>query len=333
MNVGIIYRKKPDMVLEVSEKDIARIQEAMPNDNVSFFRTYQELYDKGFKADILVGGHPGWNSNEGEITFDEYCDWAKTVRWNHVLFTGVEDVVDSPMLKKYNIILTNSGGVMAMPIADHIMTFILCYVRCIPEALSYQSKRIWKRPPTVDETCDKTLGVIGMGKIGTVLAARAKAFNMNVIGYKRTFEEIPNVDKLYTDSEGLDKLLSESDFVVLLLPYTKDTDKFIDSEKLAKMKRTAYFINNGRGDCVDDDALIHALRNGIIAGAALDAQSSEPFDPDSPLWGMENVIITAHYGGDSRRTFERGFTLFLENLPLFLSGKQLINTIDLDKKY
>ncbi len=333
MNIAVVYKKMPGMILDVTEKELQMVKDACPNDTVVFARTYQGLYDQGFKADIIIGGHPVEDVNEGEISFEEYISWAASVRWIHVLFAGVEGVANSPALADGSIRLTNSGGIHGIPISDHVMAFILCFMRCIPEALSNKANHIWARPQHADETYEKTLGIIGIGKIGTELAARAKAFHMRVLGYKHTPSVIPNVDEVLCGEDGLDKLLRESDFVVLLLPHTKETDNFMDAEKFAKMKPSAYFINNGRGKCVDDNALISALQDGQIAGAALDAHRSEPIAVDSPLWDMDNVILTAHYGGDTCRAMERATSIFIENYPRFIHGEPLRNVIDLDKKY
>ena len=178
----------------------------------------------------------------------------------------------------------------------------------------------------------RVLGILGLGAIGSALAARAAAFEMRVIGTKRTPAPVPHVAEVY-GPEGTDDVLRAADYAVILLPLTPDTRGLIDARRLRLMKRTAVLVNVGRGPVVQEAALIDALREGWIAGAALDVFEREPLPADSPLWGMENVVITPHVSGASPSYFDRVIPLFCENLRRYLAGAPLRNRVDPARGY
>ena len=334
MTICIFYKKYEGMILEIYDDDVTMVKEAFPEHEVYFASTYDDFIEKGIKADILLLTYYDASLYPNEATFEEYVEFSGNIKWIHYLFTGVDHLLASPVFAENDILLTNSSGVHALPISEQVLGFMLAFARAFPIAFVNKLENKWERPavPFPDELNGKTLGIIGLGKIGKEIVKRAKPFNMRILGYKRVPEEIEYVDKLYFGDE-LKTMLSESDYIVLLLPGTAETDKIIDAECFAAMKPSAYFINIGRGMCVDNDALISALRNGLIAGAAIDAYDPEPMPKDCPLWDMDNVIITAHIGGDCPKTLNRAIQVFVDNMPHYLDGTQMKNVVDQTKGY
>ena len=196
-----------------------------------------------------------------------------------------------------------------------------------------QEEKAWKRMNPA-ELYGATVGIISLGRIGSEIAKRAKAFGMRVIGTRRTAagEKAENVEQVYPISR-LNDLLAESDYVVLTLPSTAETKKLIGEAQLKAMKKSAFLINVARGDVVDEQALIAALRDGTIAGAALDVFDKEPLPADSAFWELPNVLISPHVAGYAEKGDDRMTDLFCDNLRLFLDGKPLVNIVDATKGY
>jgi phosphoglycerate dehydrogenase-like enzyme len=232
-----------------------------------------------------------------------------------------------PQVMEGRVSLTHSVGIHA-GLPDHIMGFVLAFSRRLHQAVRSQMARRWDRAGTVgEELAGKVMGVLGLGAIGRVLAARAAAFEMRVIGTKRSPEPIPYVERVLPP-EATDEVLREADYLVIILPLTPQTRGLIDARALGRMKRSAVLINVGRGQIVREDALIDALKRRTIAGAALDVFEREPLAADSPLYDMENVIMTPHVAGASHRYYDRAIPLFCENLRRYLDGRPLLNVVD-----
>jgi phosphoglycerate dehydrogenase-like enzyme len=197
-----------------------------------------------------------------------------------------------------------------------------------------QAERKWERygegsVEQVEELSGKTIGVVGLGKIGNEVAKKAKCLGMRVIATKRNADtpKPDYVDKLVYP-KNLKELLAESDFVVLTLPLTRETERMIGEAQLKSMKKTSYLINVARGRIVQENRLIQALKEGWIAGAGLDTFESEPLPKNSELWSMKNVVITPHVAGSTPYYLERLTDIFCENLDRFIHNKTLINVVD-----
>jgi phosphoglycerate dehydrogenase-like enzyme len=232
-----------------------------------------------------------------------------------------------------SVVLTSSAGNGGIPLAEHSMLLMLMLDRDVPRWLRAQSDRRWDRF-THGELAGRTLGIYGLGiyglgNSGIDLARKAQAFHMRVLGVRRTGQPAPYVDEVC----GLDRLLAESDFVVVTAPRTASTAGVFDRDAFARMKPTAYFICISRGGIADDDALLAALRSGQIAGAGLDAHGVEPLPPDSPFWSLPNVIVTPHNGATSDGTARRGREIVLGNLRRFVGGEALVNVVDKSAGY
>jgi len=268
-----------------------------------------ELDDRIAEADVLV---------ISGLWRNDLIERAKKLRYVQSIGAGT-DQFSRELLSARGIRLASARGVNARAVSEHAMALMLALTRRLPEARDNQAKRVWRDmigDPAIreDELGGKTMIVVGTGAIGGRLTRLAKAFDMRVIGLRRD----PalgkgDADSVHATSE-LKALLPEADFVVLTCPLTKETEKLIDGEALARMKRSAYLINVARGRCVDEAALQEALTAGQIAGAAIDVTVEEPLAPESPLWRMENVFITPHTAGETRRYEENVLDILQDNL-------------------
>jgi len=248
---------------------------------------------------------------------------ASNLQWYHTFSAGV----DSPFfidLMDRGVRLTNSTGATASPIAQTAILYMLALSRNARAWFEHQHNHEWQRHDLV-ELDGAHLAVIGMGPIGEEIARLGVALNMNVEGIRRTptgNEPCPT----FSFNE-LQNVLSRADWVAVALPLAEETRNLFNADTFALMKSGAHFINVGRGELVDEDALISALRNNHLAGAALDVFATEPLPEDSPLWDMKNVIITPHSSGASPKAGLRSEDFFVENLVKFLANEPLRNEI------
>ncbi len=252
---------------------------------------------------------------------------ARKLRWIQTPIAGLEHYM-FPALMESDVILTNMQGIYSDHIADHVMGYILCFARGFHIYLRRQFQRKWQGGVPVIHLADQTLGIIGLGGIGTEVARRGAASGMRVIAVDAVKKRKPRFVKALWGLDRLNKLLTESDFVVVCVPQTPETVKMIGMAQFRQMKKTAYFINVGRGAVVDLAALTTVLQNGEIAGAGLDVFEIEPLPSHHPLWGMENVIITPHTAGEDPHTAERRINVVKENLRRFIGGEPLKNMVD-----
>ncbi len=284
---------------------------------VSVCKDKSQLADAVRDADILI---VSWRLPAGLVAS------AGSLKWIHSIGAGVDGIL-TPELLESQIVVTSSSGIHREPISEHVLGFMLSFVRGFHVFARQQMRKEWKRFD-LEELAGKTLGIIGLGEIGSEIAVKAKGFGMRVIAVKRDAGEKPSyVDELWLP-EQLRNLLGESDFVVLSLPLTPETWGFIGEPELRAMKRSAYFINISRGKIVQEDKVIQALREGWIAGAGLDVFEEEPLPGKSELWEMPNVIITPHVAGSNPQYTERAMAIFEENLKRFLNGQELENVVD-----
>lgn len=254
---------------------------------------------------------------------------ATKLRWLQTTSAGIDSLVAGKDALK-NVTVTNARGLHADIIGDYVIGAITMLHWGFPGLLRDQANKNWNYhvTPTLN---GRTLGIVGLGAIGAEVARRAEAMKMRVIGVRRSSGH-DGVDHVYS-VDRLNDVLAECDFVVLLVPGTAETDKLIGEAQLAAMKKTAFLINVSRGSVVDEPALVAALRKGTIAGAMLDVFEKEPLPPDSPLWEMPNVVMTAHIAG-SRTDYDEGIRdIFLDNLERYLSGATLRNQVDVVRGY
>jgi phosphoglycerate dehydrogenase-like enzyme len=259
---------------------------------------------------------------------------AQSVRWIQLSSAGVEGYI-SDVMRRSGIILTNARGVYGVGGAEHVLGEMLIFTRRLHKMIEAQRERRWDNAiyqalPTLQ---GQTLGVVGLGGIGSQIARRGKAFGMTVRAIKRHPDEPPAYVDHLAGLEGLDDLLAASDHVALVLPITPETRNLVDAARLARMKPTAYLYNIGRGAVVDEAALIAALQAQRLAGAALDVFVEEPLPADSPLWDLPNVILTPHVAANGPSDWITVASLFADNLRRYRAGQPLLNVVDFDLGY
>jgi phosphoglycerate dehydrogenase-like enzyme len=310
----------------LNEQNLKKIRQAAPGAELMFVKDKEEWERRAdyfsLKTEVVFGHLPAARFRE-----------LPHLRWVQQDFAGTDWLWNYPDIIEKDFILTNASGVHAIPISEHILALMLALSRDIPFSLRQQTKRQWKRRGRVCELEGSTLGIIGLGKIGEKTAEKAKALKMRVLANRRNPERSsPYIDRMY-GTEGLEELLSLSDWVVIAAPMTPETKGLIGEKELQGMKQSAYLINIARGSIVQEKALIRALQEGWIAGAGLDVFETEPLPEDSPLWEMENVIITCHYAGATPFYFDRVMEIFLENMRRYQSGEPLINQVNKQRGY
>ena len=258
---------------------------------------------------------------------DELISKAVNLQWIQSLISGTDFFTKLPSLKR-DVLISSSRGIHGPQMAETTILLMLALNRNLPANFKNQESRHWERWPT-QLLYQKSIGILGVGTIGTELARICKSFGMIVHGLTTTGREIEWVDYPY-DSNGLNKLISRVDYLVNILPATPETRKALGMDQFMSMKRTAYYISVGRGDTVDEAALIQALRNKEIAGAGLDVFAEEPLPVESPLWEMPRVIVTPHIGGMSDIYPDQVLPNIKENLSRYLAGERtdLINFVD-----
>ena len=254
--------------------------------------------------------------------------------WIQSWAAGVDGLIANPLLKEKPVIITNTSGIHKEQLTEHIFALILAWNRKFPEVFTAQKKHEWIRLMDADVPviAGKTMLILGYGSIGERCAKTALCFGMKVIGLRRQASANASGVRIETQDK-LHELLPEADYVVNILPFTQDTRNFVAKEEFTKMKKTAVYVNVGRGTTTDEAALIDALKSGLIAAALLDVTAQEPLALDSPLWDMENVIITPHYAGMRPDYSSMAMDITLENLDRFNRGETLINEIDKNAGY
>ncbi len=264
---------------------------------------------------------------------------ARNLRWIHSPAAAVHQFL-FPELVNSDVILTNAREVHGPVVAEHVMALIFALAKRIPDDVRYQQQHVWAQEivwrgrPRPREIAGATLGIVGLGSIGRNVARYAKALGMRVIAVREHDNRNPQdfVDECLPSSR-LSEMLAQADYVVLAIPITAATRGMIGRDQLATMKPDAFLINVGRGPLLDEAALIDALRQKKIGGAALDVFDQEPLPSDSPLWDLENLLITPHTAGMTDKLWHRHYELFSENLRRYLSGQSLLGLVDKKSGY
>lgn len=308
---------------KVDRKHLDKIQAGFPKVEVLQTADSQEALALVQEAEVLLT----WWSN-----FDEKFLESPSLRWVHALSAGVDGFLLSPIVEG-KIILSNSSGIHGIPISEHVFAMMLSFSRGLHRFGKYQAQNLWRRDLHLAELRGKTLGIVGLGQIGQEIARLGNAFGMRVLAVKRNpGQPLEGVNRVVS-MEGLEMVLKESDYLVLTVPLTPETKGFIGARQLELMKPSAILINVARGEVVDQDDLIAALQQGVIAGAGLDVFETEPLDSESPLWQLENCIITPHCAALSPQYMTRATDLFCRNLDAYLRGEPLPTQVDPKRGY
>ncbi|MGD2026929.1 MAG: D-2-hydroxyacid dehydrogenase [Anaerolineales bacterium] len=277
---------------------------------------------------------------------------APNLRWVQSYLSGVEKLLEAPLFSdESEIMLTTLSGGNASQVAEHALTMMLALGRNLPQLFRYQQAHKWMEERGKNyipfELRGSTVGVIGYGSIGRQVARIAHAFGAQVLATKRDLKEPEDSGYLEEDMgdpegllftrlyppQALRSMLEECDFAVVCVPLTRRTIAMIGTEQLKAMKPEAFLIDVSRGGVVDTDALVRALNNGELAGAALDVFAKEPLPENHPLWEMDNVIITPHVAGFSPAYNQRANQMFVENLKRYLVGDNLLNLVEPSRGY
>ncbi|MFA9559209.1 D-2-hydroxyacid dehydrogenase [Evansella sp. AB-rgal1] len=257
---------------------------------------------------------------------------AKNLKWIMVLSAGIDEL-PLEQIKNRNILVTNVSGIHAIPMAEYTIAMMLQVSRNTKALIKSEQDKHWNSKLVMNEIHGKTIGILGTGAIGQEVARLAKAFHMKTMGMNRSGREVSYFDVMYTSAQ-LHDIVKESDFLLSVLPKTKETDGILTKNEFALMKKNAILINIGRGNVMNDWDLLHALNNGEIAHAVLDVFNEEPLPTDHPYWRMENVTVTPHLSGISPKYQSRALEIFEANLKEFLNGREnYINKINLSKGY
>jgi len=305
----------------MNDKNLNRIQEAAPDAKISILKNKDDWESKkseiASQVDVVFGLRPAmWFHEMPNLT------------WCQQTGAGANWLLDTPEIIESELILTNASGVHAIPIAEHILALVLSLSRGIHKHLRSQVKKKWDRRAPILELEGSTMGLVGVGKIGQKTAEKAKGLNMKVLGLRRNPErDVQHIDTMYGPDDLLE-MLPKCDWVVVTAAMTSETQGLIGEPELRAMKNSAYIINIARGPIICEEILVKALQGGWIAGAGLDVFEQEPLPETSPLWEMENIIITPHYAGATPYYVDRLLDIFTENLRRYQAGEPLINVVD-----
>ena len=289
----------------------AAIEDQLPDLSLRVARTPDESRERVESAEVVVT----------TSLPDDVLGRAEDLRWVQALSSGV-DFFDFETLRERDVALTNVAGVHAEPIAEQVLGYLLAFERGIVEGIRNQHRGVWERYEG-GELRGKTLGIVGLGAVGTRTAELGRAFGMTVLATKRDPSTAPDVvDDVY-GPDGLHEALIESDYVVVACPLTADTRGLVGREELGCMKGSAVLVNVARGPIVDEAALTEGLQQRVIRGAALDVFEHEPLAKDSPLWDLSNVVLTPHMAGSSPAKTSRTADVFAENYAAYRDGRDL----------
>ncbi|HET7270232.1 MAG TPA: D-2-hydroxyacid dehydrogenase [Rubrobacter sp.] len=275
---------------------------------------------------------------EAEVLYDfprghvnDLVHVAPKLRWVQGSMAGAGEVAQKAGLGETDVVVTTASGIYSGPLAEFVLMAMLQHAKDLDRLRLDKAEKIW-RQGTTGTLESKTLCVVGTGSIGRAIAERARPFGMRIVGVKRTVREDDEAwryaDELYATAE-LGTALGEADYVAVTLPGTPETKRLLDAEAIAAIKPGAYFANVGRGSVVDEAALVEALESGHLSGAALDVFEVEPLPEESPLWDLDNVVVSSHSTDVVPDLINSAQTdLFCENLRRYLAGEGLLNVLD-----
>ncbi|MFD1173134.1 D-2-hydroxyacid dehydrogenase [Oceanobacillus picturae] len=318
-------KRKIVVNLDLEEKYIDEIKEVAPEWEIVSGKDTDELQEDLKGAEVILH----WKKAIEQTVLEQNND----LKWVQTWSAGVNNL-PLEQLSERNVSITSANGVHAYPISETIFALMLGLTRKIHTYVRQQQQKQWEHADLKLEIHEKTIGVLGVGAIGLETAKIAKAFGMKVLGVRHSGKSTDYVDEMYTPDQ-LSDVLPQCDVVVITLPLTDETTNLFGKEQFEQMKNSSTLINIGRGPIVKEDELVEALQSGKIAGAGLDVFATEPLPEDSPLWDMENVIVTPHTAGSTEHYTERVVRdVFIPNLKNYLEGeKPSKNLVDYDKGY
>ena len=280
--------------------------------------------EKLVQTDVLV--------TYGEDLKEEHLQQADKLQWIFVASAGIEKMPAEAIAKR-NILVSNVRGIHKKPMTESILAHILSLKRVLPFIYEQQQKKEWSKKARPTELNGSTALIIGPGAIGGEVGRILQAFEVHTIGCNRSGEEAPYMDETYK-LDDLKEQLPKADIILSMLPSTKETKHMLTREHFELMKRSAIFMNFGRGDLVDTDTLVGVLKDKLIEHAVLDVYEIEPLPSHSPLWELNNVTLSPHFSSHSSRYLERSLDIFKPSLEKWLSGERdLENKMDILRGY
>jgi len=323
MKLLIINSNKRVPAHRLREHHVTQIKESFPEVEVEVVEEDEVTPEQATNADIFAG-FPKFIPKLHE---------GMKVKWIHAFSAGVDSLLTPEVRVNNEIVITNSSGIHAIPIAEHIIGLIIAFNKKFPVLFRNQPAKVWERQDGVSELHGKTVIVVGLGKIGSKVATLLKAFDCKVHGVVRSMRERPEyVDKLLT-LNTMHAALAQADYVIICLPGNVETDSLFNVELFEQMKESTVVVNIGRGSIINQEDLINALKNKVIGGALLDVTTPEPLPEESPLWKMQNVIITPHCSASNPYTTDRAVDRLCVNLKAFLKGEPMPNEVNKELGY
>ena len=318
--IDLLVLGKPD------DPVVLRAHEAGPGVRVKIASTASELAPESASAPVLLN----WL---GAAEFHRAVAAAPCLQWIHTRHAGVDFAV-TPEVIAHPAILTNGSGVYSSALGEFVLAGALYFAKDLPRMLRAKAEKRWDVFP-VQELRRQTIGIVGYGDIGRAIARRAKAFGMRVLAVRR--DPAPRAGDEFADSVagsgGLHEMLGQCDYAVVSAPLTNETRNMGGAGEFSAMKSTAIIMNVGRGPVIDEAAMADALRAGRIRGAWLDVFEAEPLPPDSPLWTMDNVFISAHTADQTLTWMHESMDFFLAQLARWRRGEALENIVDKRRGY
>lgn len=297
---------------KIGKNHFSALQNAFPH--------FEFIADKedSYQADIIID-YPA-------IATKKQLEQYPNLKWIQFLTAGYNNV-DLDYLRERNILVSNAKGVYSITIAEDVITKILVLNRLVSKYVMNMKQQVWQSEQKEEEIYQSTVGILGAGSIATEIAKRLRPFEVSVLGYRKNEIHAEFFDQIYVGRTGLEQLLKQSDIVIVALPLNEETKLLFGTKEFSLMKTNALFINIGRGEIVNQEALIQALQTKQIRGAALDVTSPEPLPVNSPLWTMEQVFITPHNAAYSTKMLSRLAAFLKLNLALFDQHKKIQNKI------
>ncbi|TKD68362.1 D-2-hydroxyacid dehydrogenase [Pseudalkalibacillus hwajinpoensis] len=301
-----------------------QLKEEYPEVTFQFEQSMKEAEPFLSEAEILL--------TYGEDLSSDHIEKATRLKWIMVLSAGLERM---PLrkIKERGILITNARGIHSIPMAEYTISVMLQVAREAKQVIANESEKVWKKNVPMKEITGSTIGVVGTGAIGCEIGRLAHAFRMKTLGVNRTGHDADHFDEIYKNEDIL-SMLPKCDYVVGVLPSTTDTRHYFRKSHFEKMKKSAVFINIGRGDTVNERELLDSLNAGEVKHAVLDVFENEPLDPSHPFWEMDTVTVTPHHSAISDNYQPRAIEIFKYNLRKYLKeSNDMKNVIDPDRGY
>lgn len=281
--------------------------------------TETEVIEEALKtAEIAILGRPV-----------KHCEqlMGPDMKWLHCDAAGLDFLYTPELAKRADVVVTCSSGRSSKALSEHVLMFMLALNYRVNEIREARKTCTWSMPflQSAKALVGQTIGILGVGSIARELAPRCKALEMRTIGYAKTSKRVEGIDELYYNEEGLLEVIRQSDFLVSALPLTDETYHLLNEDRLSQMKPSAYLVNISRGAVIDESAMIDCLKRGGIAGAGLDTFEQEPLGADSPLWNMDNVIMTPHVTPPQPDKHEVSLNVILNNITAYREERELGN--------